>query len=343
MPDGLRARLVVHPALHPRSLLHVRVLVRAARRAAALPPLPRGSRRRSHRSTSSCSPPAARPRRPTSSRRSASTCARPTPGARRSQSSTRLREEAETLSATKRPRSSVCELASSRARPAPAAALPRLRARPDTQLCARVPRGAASADAAALRALRRADGVARRALPRVRGPAARVRDGAGGRRRTRTRVRRLVAGWKERGLRSLGRRCGRASSPSGCRARRRRASRSSRPTRTAASSAAITRPSSSRERSPTHWRLPCEPLLAAVRPLAPAARALARASAAATSPRASRREPCAGAGSSSSTTSTRPAPRRRRRGGAPARGAAQSTSSRSPARFAAARVGLGRG
>ena len=80
---GLRARLVVHPALHPRSLLHVRVLVRAARRAAALPPLPRGSRRRSPRSTSTCSPPAARRRRPISSRRSASTCARPTPGAKR--------------------------------------------------------------------------------------------------------------------------------------------------------------------------------------------------------------------------------------------------------------------
>ena len=41
---GLRVRLVVHPALHPRSLLHLRVLVRAARRAAALPPLSRGSR-----------------------------------------------------------------------------------------------------------------------------------------------------------------------------------------------------------------------------------------------------------------------------------------------------------
>ncbi len=43
-PAGrLPARLVVHPALHPRPLLHVRVLLRAPRRAAAPRPLPRGS------------------------------------------------------------------------------------------------------------------------------------------------------------------------------------------------------------------------------------------------------------------------------------------------------------
>ena len=41
---GIRDGVVVHPALHPRALLHLRVLVRAARRAPALPPLPRGSR-----------------------------------------------------------------------------------------------------------------------------------------------------------------------------------------------------------------------------------------------------------------------------------------------------------
>ena len=41
---GVRIRLVVHPAFHPRSLLHVRVLVRPARRSAAVPPVSRGSR-----------------------------------------------------------------------------------------------------------------------------------------------------------------------------------------------------------------------------------------------------------------------------------------------------------
>ena len=43
-PGRLPARLVVHPALHPRSLLHVCVRIRAARRAVAVRPLPRGSR-----------------------------------------------------------------------------------------------------------------------------------------------------------------------------------------------------------------------------------------------------------------------------------------------------------
>src|SRR5579884_588178 len=40
---GLPARLVVHPALHPRPLLHVRLRVRASRRVLARGPLPRGS------------------------------------------------------------------------------------------------------------------------------------------------------------------------------------------------------------------------------------------------------------------------------------------------------------
>ena len=62
---------------------------------------------------------------------------------------------------------------------------------------------------AALRALRRADGLARRALPRVRGQAARVRVRAR-RRRLRRRRAPLVARWKERGLRVLGGRGGRA-------------------------------------------------------------------------------------------------------------------------------------
>ena len=138
-------------------------------------------RRRSHRSTSSCSPRAAPPRRPTSSRRSGSTSARPTPGARRLQSWTHCARKPRRSGDTGR------AVASARARPAPPAALPRLRGGGNLALracCARLP----PLDAAALRALRRADRVARRALPRMRGPEARVHDRAGGRRVRRRRA-----------------------------------------------------------------------------------------------------------------------------------------------------------
>ena len=76
LPRGLPARLVVHPALHPRSLLHVRVLVRASRRVLArsrgTARIPSASRRR----ISTSSPPSgSSARRRSCSRRSASTCA----------------------------------------------------------------------------------------------------------------------------------------------------------------------------------------------------------------------------------------------------------------------------
>ncbi len=177
------------------------------------------------------------------------------------------------------------------------------------------------ADAAALRALRRADGVAGRALPRVRGrrlafasarAAVAYEDG----------VRRLVAAWKEHGLRGLGR---------GGRGRRRRAA------------AAARTPRSSRSSRPTRGRRlqrgyhPAEQL---ARELARAWRAAlpercsaaaARRAASAASPRAERRRNVRGASLRGPCRARRPRRRRlhdrrhrrRRRGCAPAGGRAQ--------------------
>ena len=72
LPDGLPARLDVHPALHPRPLLHVRVRVRAPRRVLARRAVPRGSRAVRSRRISTSSRAARRARRRTCSRRSAS-------------------------------------------------------------------------------------------------------------------------------------------------------------------------------------------------------------------------------------------------------------------------------
>ena len=300
---GLRARVVVHPALHPRPLLHVRVLVRTARRAAALPPLPRGPRGVRSEVPRAARARAAPPRRPTSSRRSGSTSARPTPGAKRSQSWTPC---------AKKPRRSGdagrAVAFAPCARPAAPAALPRLRRGGNASLrgcrarlppltpplCARC--GAPTAWPVA-----RCRECAGRRL------AFATRARGGGLRRRRPQDRSRLEGARPARARRRG---GRASSPSGCRAPTSSSSPSCRPTR---------------ERRLERGYHPAEQLARALAErLAAAVRAAAHAGAAARAGSAGSRSP-SGAGTSrdafaaaarprarfcSSTTSTRPAPPR---------------------------------
>ena len=84
LPGGLPLRLVVHPALHPHALLHLRVRVRAPREPRALGRATARTATRSSARTSTSSRSAARPRRRSSSPASASTSRATTAGMRAS-------------------------------------------------------------------------------------------------------------------------------------------------------------------------------------------------------------------------------------------------------------------
>ena len=250
-----------------------------------------------------------------------------------------LRDEAETLSTRSRAVASLRRAA----RPAAAAALPRLRRGGHAALHG-LPRRPAAADAAALRALRRADRLAGRALPRVRRPAARASRPRAPPSPYEDGVRRLVAAWKERGLRRLADDAAatRRRAAAAARARRstfvppdggRRLAARPPPGRAARAGA--------RARAGSCRASRCSPRSAALAPPAGALACRAAPQRRRRFRRRGRRRPR----SSSSTTSTRPAPPRTPppRRSARRRSRAASTSSPSPARFAARRLGLGRG